>query len=260
MEVIITQTRGIYVSAILILLIQLLSVYVYQTWRHSQSLYIQAFSYIYIYIVNMHNWIIIYYYYNEYVDMISLPINFILWWHHYHRGHADLLLLHFAFLPWGSFEGGLPPSPQVLVLEGYWGLLSPGRLKLHTHTRQGMWYRDTRTSNRNNVYSFTNIQYIWHMTYDTRIHLSISTCVHTCIRMHRVMHVTHISSVLVQKVGVFGSSRTSKFFTWQQRNTQMFAPTHGHSQPPTHVHTCMYVQKPTSWQKLQIHTTLKTLP
>ena len=65
--------------------------------------------------------------------------------------------------------------------------------------------------------------------------------------MRRLMHVTHISSVLVQKVSVFGSSRTSKVFhLTAEEHTDVFR--YPRTQPTTstcayvHVHT--YVRRP----------------
>ena len=180
--------------------------------------------------------------------MISLAINFI-WWHHYHRGHADLLLLHFALLPWGSFEGGLPPSPQVLVLEGHWGLLSPGRLKLHTHEARNVVH-----AQQTEIMQLLLLRTRSPPMYD--IHLS--TCVHTCIRIHRLMHLTvhtYVHAYVYMYVCI-GScmSLTSvvswskrwvylvlperpKFFTWQQRNTQMFV----YIPKDTANHQCIYI-------------------
>ena len=173
----------------------------------------------------------------------------ILWWHHYHRGHADLLLLHFALLPWGSFEGGLPPSPQVLVLEGHWGLLSPGRLKLHTrgkecgtgtHTQQTEIMQSLSLCTRSPMYDIRT------HTLNIYIHYIQYTLKYVCtyVHIHRLMHVTHISSVLVQKVSVFGSSRTSKVFhlTAEEHTDVCIYP---RTQPTTstctnvHVHTCV---------------------
>ena len=62
--------------------------------------------------------------------------------------------------------------------------------------------------------------------------------------MHRLMHVTHISSVLVQKVSVFGSSRTSKVFhltAEKHRDVRTYPRT----QPTTSTCTYMYVRTET---------------
>ena len=59
--------------------------------------------------------------------------------------------------------------------------------------------------------------------------------------MHRIMHVTHISSVLVQKVSVFGSSRTSKVFhLTAEEHTDV--RTYPQTQPTTSTCTYMYVR------------------
>ena len=59
--------------------------------------------------------------------------------------------------------------------------------------------------------------------------------------MHRLMHVTHISSVLVQKVSVFGSSRTSKVFhLTAEEHTDVFR--YPRTQPTTS--TCRHICRP----------------
>ena len=60
--------------------------------------------------------------------------------------------------------------------------------------------------------------------------------------MHRLMHVTHISSVLVQKVSVFGSSRMSKVFhltAEEHRCSHVPTDTANHQHMYIHVHTCV---------------------
>ena len=141
--------------------------YIYmQKWRHAQSLY--DCMYFYSLLTCMIEWLndilLLCIIYNKINMWTWFHWPLILWWHHCHRGHADLLLLHFALLPWGSFEGGLPPSPQVLVLEGHWGLLSPGRLKLHTRGKEygtGKHAQQTEVmqSLPLHMYTFTNVWY-----------------------------------------------------------------------------------------------------
>ena len=63
------------------------------------------------------------------------------------------------------------------------------------------------------------------------------------VRMHRLMHVTHISSVLVQKVSVFGSSRTPKVFHLTAEKHTVSVRTQGHSQPPAHEVSSVYKVK-----------------
>ena len=68
--------------------------------------------------------------------------------------------------------------------------------------------------------------------------------IHTLIKyvsMPGLMHVTHISSVLVQKVSVFGSSRASKVFhLTAEEHTDV--RTYPRTQPTTR--TCTYMCRP----------------
>ena len=114
-----------------------------------------------------------------------------------------------------------------------------------------MWYRDTRTANRNNaitalacIHVHQRMIYVYPLV---RVYIRICmqlAC--TYVRMHRLMHVTHISSVLVQKVSVFGSSRSSKVFhLTAEEHTRLYIPTasHRHSQPPAHEVSSVYKVK-----------------
>ena len=148
----------------------------------------------------------------------------------------------------------LPPS------SGTWGTLGSAESR-QTQTAHTHWGKECGTgthTQQTEIMQSLPLRTGSPPMYDMRIRLITSVqraCVCVYVRMHRLMHVTHISSVLVQKVGVFGSSGTSKVFhltAEEHRDVRTYIP-NGHSQPPAHVHTCMYVQK------LQIHTTLKTL-